>query len=79
VLFAAGAIVPVLPFLFLAGVPAMATSIGLSAVALAAIGVVSSLFSGRSVLFSATRQVVVGCAAAAVTYGVGALLGVSLS
>lgn len=79
VLFAAGAIFPVLPFLFLSGTPAVAASIGLSALALAAIGIFSSLFSGRGVLFSAARQVVVGCAAAAVTYGIGAVLGVSLS
>jgi len=51
----------------------------LSALALAAIGVVTSLFNGRSPWFSATRQVAIGCAAAAVTYAVGALLGVSLS
>jgi VIT1/CCC1 family predicted Fe2+/Mn2+ transporter len=79
VLFAAGAIFPVLPFAFLSGLPAIAASVALSALALGAIGVVSSLFSGRSIVFSAMRQVIVGCAAAGVTYGVGALLGVSLS
>lgn len=35
--------------------------------------------NGRSAWFSATRQVVIGYAAAGVTYAVGALLGVSLS
>jgi VIT1/CCC1 family predicted Fe2+/Mn2+ transporter len=78
-LFGAGAIFPVLPFFFASGIHAIAWSIGLSALALAAIGVVTSLFSGRSAAYSAGRQVLVGCAAAAVTYGVGALLGVSLS
>jgi len=78
-LFTAGAIFPVLPFLLTRGGSAIASSIGLSALALAAIGVVTSLFNGRSPWFSATRQVAIGCAAAAVTYAVGALLGVSLS
>jgi VIT1/CCC1 family predicted Fe2+/Mn2+ transporter len=78
-LFAVGAIVPVLPFLFIKGVTATAASILLSALGLAAIGVVTSLFSGRGPVFSSVRQVAVGCAAAAVTYGIGRVLGVSLS
>ena len=78
-LFAAGAIVSLLPFLFLKGMPAVGASVALSALALFAIGVVTSLFNGRSPWFSAARQVVVGCAAAAVTYGAGALLGVSIT
>jgi vacuolar iron transporter family protein len=78
-LFAAGALFPVLPFFFTGGLRAVAWSIALSALALAGIGLVTSLFSGRSAAYSAGRQVLVGCAAAGVTYGVGALLGVSLS
>lgn len=49
------------------------------AAALATIGGLTSLFNGRSPVFSAARQVVFGCAAAAVTYGIGRLLGVTLS
>jgi vacuolar iron transporter family protein len=79
VLFAAGALFPVLPFFFAGGTTAVTLSIASSAVALAVIGVITSLFSGRSALYSALRQVVIGCAAASLTYGVGALLGVSLS
>ena len=78
-LFALGAIFPVLPFVLTTGTGAIAASIGVSALALAAIGVVTSLFNGRGPGFSAARQVLFGCAAAGVTYGVGALLGVSLS
>jgi VIT1/CCC1 family predicted Fe2+/Mn2+ transporter len=78
-LFAVGAVFPVIPFFFAAGLHAIAWSIALSALALAAIGVVTSLFSGRGAGYSAGRQVIVGCATAALTYGVGALLGVSLS
>jgi len=69
----------VLPFLLTTGTAAVVSSIGVSALALGAIGVVTSLFNGRGPWFSAARQMVIGCAAAGVTYGVGALLGVSLS
>jgi VIT1/CCC1 family predicted Fe2+/Mn2+ transporter len=57
----------------------IATSVTLSVLGLAIIGVVTSLFNGRTPWFSAARQVVIGCIAAAFTYGVGALLGVSMS
>jgi VIT1/CCC1 family predicted Fe2+/Mn2+ transporter len=79
VLFAVGAICPIAPFLFLSGLAAVVTSVVASTVALAAIGTLTSLFNGRGAWFSAGRQVLFGCAAAAVTYGAGAALGVSLS
>lgn len=78
-LFSVGAIFPVLPFIWLHGRPAFFMSIAASVAALCAVGLLTSLFNGRSPAFSAARQVVFGCAAAAVTYGIGALLGVSLS
>jgi len=78
-LFAVGAIFPILPFLWLKGAIAVAASTVASALALGAIGMLTSLFNGRGALFSAARQVVFGCAAAAVTYGLGRLLGVSFS
>ena len=78
-LFAAGAIFPIAPFLWLQESAAVAASIGASALALAAIGMLTSLFNGRNPAFSAGRQVLFGCLAAAVTYGIGRLLGVSLS
>lgn len=78
-LFSAGAGFPLAPFLCWHGMPAIAASVALSALALAAIGVATALFNGRGVVFSAARQVVIGCAAAAVTYGAGRLLGVSIS
>jgi VIT1/CCC1 family predicted Fe2+/Mn2+ transporter len=39
----------------------------------------TSLFNGRSALYSAVRQLIFGCVAAAVTYGAGAALGTTLS
>jgi vacuolar iron transporter family protein len=79
VLFAVGAIFPIAPFLWLMQPVAVVASIGVSALALAAIGMLTSLFNGRNPAFSAGRQVLFGCFAAAVTYGIGRLLGVSLS
>lgn len=78
-LFSVGAIFPVAPFVWLHGMHGIAVSVALSAFALASIGVITSLFNGRSPAYSAVRQVVIGCAAAAITYGVGKALGVSLS
>jgi vacuolar iron transporter family protein len=78
-LFSAGAIFPVISFIWMHGVPAIATSIVVSAAALCGVGLLTSLFNGRSPWFSAARQAVFGCAAAAATYGLGTLLGVSLS
>jgi vacuolar iron transporter family protein len=78
-LFAIGAIFPVAPFFFLTGGTAVIASLGLSGIALALIGFGTSLFTGRGVVFSAVRQILIGYAAAAITYGVGALVGVSLS
>ena len=45
----------------------------------AAIGLATSLFSGRGPAYSASRQVLIGAAAAGITYATGALIGVSLS
>lgn len=79
VLFSIGAIVPVIPFFFLTGGPAVIVSLVLSTVALFLIGAGITLMTGRGVLFTGMRQVVFGLAAAGVTYGVGRLIGVSLS
>lgn len=78
-LFAVGALFPILPFIWSSGATATAGSAVLSALVLAGIGMLTSLFNGRSASYSALRQVAFGCLAAAVTFGVGRLLGVSLS
>jgi vacuolar iron transporter family protein len=78
VLFAIGAIVPVLPFLFVEGLGAVLISALLSAAGLFGIGAAITLFTGRSAMVSGGRQLIVGAAAASVTYGVGSLLGVAV-
>ena len=78
-LFSAGAIFPVLPFVWMQGALAIAVSVSASTTALCGVGFLTSLFNGRGPWFSAARQAVFGCAAAAVTYAIGWLLGVSVS
>jgi VIT1/CCC1 family predicted Fe2+/Mn2+ transporter len=78
-LFSFGAIIPVLPFLALAGTPAVIGSLVLSGLAMAGIGAGTTLFTGRPVIFSALRQLAIGLAAAGITFAVGRLIGVSLS
>jgi len=77
-LFAAGAIFPVAPYFWLDGLPALVASLALGGLALVAIGAGTSLFTGRSLLFSGARQLGTGLAAAALTYGIGRLVGVLL-
>jgi VIT1/CCC1 family predicted Fe2+/Mn2+ transporter len=77
-LFAVGALPPVMPFAFLAGWPAIITSVILSVLGLFLIGAAITLFTGRGVVFSGVRQVVIGLAAAALSYVLGNLFGVAL-
>jgi vacuolar iron transporter family protein len=78
-LFSAGAIFPVAPFFWMHGTWAIAASALASGAVLCAVGMLSSLFNGRSPWYSAARQLIFGCLAAAVTYGIGAALGTTLS
>ena len=77
-LFSAGAIFPVAPFFWMHGPWAIAASALASGTVLCAVGMLSSLFNGRSPWYSAVRQLIFGCLAAAVTYGIGAALGTTL-
>lgn len=79
ILFAIGAIIPLYPFMILEGRNAIMLSIASSVVGLFGIGAAITLLTGKSVLFSGMRQVAFGLAAAAVTYGIGALIGVSIA
>ncbi len=79
VAFAVGAAVPVLPYLITSGTAAFVAALAASLVALFLVGAGVSLLTGRSLVFSAGRQVFIGAAAAAVTYLVGSLIGVSVA
>jgi VIT1/CCC1 family predicted Fe2+/Mn2+ transporter/rubrerythrin len=77
VAFAIGAIVPVIPYLVGGGTVALLVSLGLSLVALFAVGAAVSLLTGRGLVFSGVRQLGIGLAAALVTYLIGSLIGVA--
>ena len=77
-LFALGAIVPVAPFIVASGFPAVVASIILSAVALMAVGVAITIVTGSSALRSGGRQVIFGMLAAAITFGLGTLVGTAV-
>lgn len=77
-LFAVGAVIPVVPFLLLGGTAAVFASAAASAAGLFAIGAAITLFTGKPVLYAGLRQTLFGLAAAAATYVVGCLVGVTL-
>ncbi|HET7201654.1 MAG TPA: VIT1/CCC1 transporter family protein [Burkholderiales bacterium] len=77
--FGAGALVPLLPFLFVRAEGALIAAMALTAVALFGVGAMISLFTGRSAFRDGFRMLAIGGGAGAVTYFVGKLLGVSLS
>ena len=79
VAFAIGAVVPVIPYLLGGGTAALLASLGLSLAALFAVGAAVSLLTGRGFVFSGVRQLGIGLAAAAVTYLIGSLIGVSVA
>lgn len=77
--FCLGAAIPLIPWFFLRGVPAVATSVSIVALASAVIGLLLSRATGRSPFRSALRQVVVSMLAAGVTYLVGRVIGVDVT
>jgi vacuolar iron transporter family protein len=79
ILFAFGAVIPVLPFMFTSGMQAIVISVSASAVGLFVIGAAITLFTGKNVWYSGFRQVLFGLAAAAITYGIGKIIGVSIA
>jgi VIT1/CCC1 family predicted Fe2+/Mn2+ transporter len=81
--FAIGASVVVLPYLFFLGDGASTTTplvlaITLAVIAMAVVGGIVGRLSGRGVVFSAARQLMWGVGAAAVTFAVGSLVGITV-
>jgi VIT1/CCC1 family predicted Fe2+/Mn2+ transporter len=77
--FGIGAAIPVAPYVLTSGGAAFPLAIGLSLAALFAVGAAVSLLTGRGALFSGGRQVLIGAAAAIVTYLVGLAIGVTVA
>ncbi len=77
--FAIGAVIPLIPFLLMTGLPATVGALALSFVALFAVGAAVSLVTGRGMLFSGLRQVAIGALAASITFAVGTIIGVNVA
>ncbi|MFO1314610.1 MAG: VIT1/CCC1 transporter family protein [Burkholderiales bacterium] len=76
--FAAGAALPLAPFVFTSGTRALVSGVAVTGVALFAIGATLSLFTGRSAWYSGARMLALGALAGVVTYGIGRMFGVAL-
>jgi VIT1/CCC1 family predicted Fe2+/Mn2+ transporter len=76
--FSIGAFVPLLPFFLTRGSGVFVFSITLTASALFITGAALSLFTGRGALLSGLRMLLIGSAAAALTYLIGTALGVAV-
>ena len=77
--FTLGAAVPVLPFVFLSGTAATATSVAASAAGLFLLGSAITLLTHRGVVRAGARQLLIGLAAAAVTFAIGRFVGVEIA
>jgi vacuolar iron transporter family protein len=74
---AIGALIPIVPFFFLSGVPAVIAAAVVSLIAHFAVGAAKSLITVRSWWASGTEMTVIGAVEGIVTYGIGILLGKS--
>ncbi len=77
-LFAVGGILPVLPYLIWTGTAGIVASATASAAGLFAMGAIITLMTGRNAILSGLRMVMFGLLAAALTFGIGHLIGISL-
>ena len=77
--FAAGALVPLLPWFFWSGGKAALASMGLGAAAAVVVGGMLGYLGGRNVGWSAVRQVLVLAVAAGATWGAGKLFNVTVT
>lgn len=79
VTFAAGAAVPLLPFVIGSGVAAALAAVAASGTALFAVGAAMSVLTGRSAWASGLRMLLIGGSLAGVTFGVGRALHVGVA
>jgi vacuolar iron transporter family protein len=77
--FALGAFVVVVPYLAGSGTAALVTAIVLALAAMFGVGASIGALNGRNAVKSGLRQVIAGAVAAAVTFGVGHLIGAHIS
>ena len=72
---AIGATIPIIPFFFMHGIPAVIAAGVISLLAHFAVGAAKSLITVRSWWSSGMEMTIVGAVEGAVTYGIGILLG----
>jgi VIT1/CCC1 family predicted Fe2+/Mn2+ transporter len=75
ILFAIGAVLPVLPFFFASGLVGILWSAVLAGIGLFLVGSTITLLTGRNPWYAGFRQLVLGLVVAGITYGIGALVG----
>ena len=76
--FAIGALIPLMPWFFATGTTAVIASVIVGAIAAVTVGVALAVFTERPWPRSAARQLLIAAGAAAVTFGVGKLVGVGV-
>ncbi len=77
--FLLGALVPALPMFLVPASWIVQASMIASAIGLFALGAAIAVFTGKSVLWSGARQLLIGMAAAGATFGIGHLFGVAIA
>jgi vacuolar iron transporter family protein len=78
-LFSLGAILPVLPYVFFSGTAGILASSSASVLGLFSIGALTTMMTGKNPFLYGLRHVLIGLLAAAVTFGIGRLVGVSVA
>ncbi len=77
VMFAIGAILPILPFLL--GFASLAAGLAVGGIGLLVAGALAARFTAQPMVWGALRQLLFGAIAVAATYGIGSLIGVAVA
>jgi VIT1/CCC1 family predicted Fe2+/Mn2+ transporter len=78
-MFSLGALIPLIPFFFAQGQAAVIASLLLAAVAIATVGGLTTLLTGKGAIYSAMRMLGLAAAATIVTYSIGRAIGTTIS
>ena len=78
ILFAIGALIPLIPFLFISHFHPVLFSLGISTLAMFFLGAIITVYTGKNVLYSGFRQILFGLLAAGLVYGIGNIIGVMI-
>ncbi|MEO1062389.1 MAG: VIT1/CCC1 transporter family protein [Actinomycetota bacterium] len=77
--FAVGAVIPLAPWFFASGTAAIVASMVLAVLAAAVLGGLLAVYTARSIIRSALRQVLIAAGAAGITFLIGAAVGVNVT